>query len=42
MYDEVRGLDAPRPALLDFLESTYQAGSTLGRWDQAAGRIAAT
>jgi uncharacterized protein DUF5996 len=42
LYDEVRRLNEPRAALLDFLESTYQAGSTLGRWDQAsAGRMAA-
>jgi hypothetical protein len=42
MYDEVRRLDDPKAALLDFLESTYQAGSTFGRWDQAgADRMAA-
>jgi hypothetical protein len=36
MYDDVRTAPAPKTALLDFLESTYQAGATLGRWDRAA------
>lgn len=36
MYDDVRRAPAPNTALLDFLESTYQAGATLGRWDRAA------
>ena len=36
MYDGVRTAPAPKTALLDFLESTYQAGATLGRWDRAA------
>lgn len=36
MYDDVRTAVAPKTALLDFLESTYQAGATLGRWDRAA------
>ncbi|MBZ5576778.1 MAG: DUF5996 family protein [Acidobacteriia bacterium] len=35
MYDEMRRSASPREALLEFLESTYQAGATTGRWDQA-------
>jgi hypothetical protein len=34
-YDDVRNADDPRAALLDFLESTYEAGATLGKWDRA-------
>ena len=36
MYEELRKLDAPRAALLDFLESAYQAGAKTAGWDQAA------
>ena len=36
MYDDARTAPSPKNALLDFLESTYQAGATLGRWDRAA------
>ena len=25
---------SPRQALMDFLQSTYEAGATLGRWDR--------
>ncbi len=35
MYDDVRQAPSPRTMLLDFLESTYQAASTLGHWDRA-------
>lgn len=34
MYDDVRTAAVPRQALMDFLESTYEAGATLGRWDR--------
>jgi len=34
MYDDVRQADSPREALLDFLESTYDAGANLARWDR--------
>ncbi|MGE5724382.1 MAG: DUF5996 family protein [Acidobacteriota bacterium] len=34
MYDDVRGADSPRGALLDFLQSTYEAGANLARWDR--------
>ncbi|MFB3917357.1 MAG: DUF5996 family protein [Terriglobales bacterium] len=36
MYDDVRQADSPRLALLDFLQSTYEAGANLGDWDRAA------
>jgi hypothetical protein len=36
MYDDVRQASSPRTMLLDFLESTYQAASTLGHWDRVA------
>ncbi len=32
MYDDIRSLNDPSVALLDFLESAYQAGATLGGW----------
>lgn len=34
-YDSVRTAPDPRQALLDFLQSTYEAGATLGKWDRA-------
>jgi Family of unknown function (DUF5996) len=34
MYDEVRGTASPRQALLSFLQSTYDAGANLARWDR--------
>lgn len=36
MYDAVRTSDSPRDQLLEFLQSTYEAGATLGRWDREA------
>ncbi len=35
-YDDVRNAANPRAMLLDFLQSTYEAGATLGNWDRAA------
>jgi hypothetical protein len=35
MYDEVRKAKSPSTALLDFLQSTYEAGATTGKWDRA-------
>jgi hypothetical protein len=35
MYDDVRSAASPRQALLDFLQSTYDAGANLGKWDRA-------
>jgi Family of unknown function (DUF5996) len=34
MYDDVRRAAAPREALLSFLQSTYEAGANLGRWER--------
>jgi hypothetical protein len=34
MYDDVRLSGSPRRALLDFCQSTYEAGATLGNWDR--------
>jgi hypothetical protein len=34
MYDDVRSSDAPEQTLLDFCQSTYEAGAILGNWDR--------
>ncbi len=34
IYDDVRRADSPREALLDFLQSTYEAAANLGKWDR--------
>ncbi len=34
MYDDVRLSASPEQTLYDFLESTYDAGATLGKWDR--------
>ena len=34
-YDEVRQASSPDDALLDFLQSTYEAAADLGRWPRA-------
>jgi hypothetical protein len=34
MYDEVRQAESPRAMLLDFLQSTYEAGANLGKWNR--------
>jgi hypothetical protein len=36
MYDDVRNSENPRQAVLDFMQSTYEAGANLGKWDRAA------
>ena len=36
MYDAVRAAESPRQALLDFLQTTYEAGANLARWDRRA------
>jgi hypothetical protein len=35
-YDDVRSASDPRSMLLDFMQSTYEAGANLGNWDRAA------
>lgn len=32
-YEEVRTSDNPKQQILDFLESSYQAGAKLAGWD---------
>jgi hypothetical protein len=34
MYDDVRTAKSPTATLLDFLESTYEAGANTGHWDR--------
>jgi hypothetical protein len=36
MYDDVRQSESPHDALLEFLQSTYEAGARLANWDRAA------
>jgi hypothetical protein len=36
MYDDLRTLESPSTALLDFCQSTYEAAATLGKWDRNA------
>ena len=36
MYEEVRTAESPTTALLEFCQSTYEAGASLGNWDRAA------
>jgi Family of unknown function (DUF5996) len=36
MYEDVRRAASPRGALLEFLQSTYEAAADLGKWDRAA------
>jgi Family of unknown function (DUF5996) len=36
MYEDVRKSAQPEQALRDFLQTTYEAGATLGKWDRAA------
>ena len=35
MYDDVRAAPSPKSALLDFLQSTYEAGANLAKWNRA-------
>jgi hypothetical protein len=35
MYDDMRRADSPDECLYQFLESTYDAGADLGKWDRA-------
>jgi Family of unknown function (DUF5996) len=36
MYDDVRRAESPRDMLLEFMQSTYEAGANLMKWDRAA------
>ena len=33
-YEDVRSASSPEQALLEFLQSTYEAGATLAQWDR--------
>jgi len=35
-YDDVRATPSPDQAILDFCQSTYEAGAKLAQWDRAA------
>lgn len=35
LYDDVRNAPDPEAALMDFLQSTYEAGADLAQWDRA-------
>jgi hypothetical protein len=35
-YEDVRTAGSPREAILDFCQSTYEAGARLANWDRAA------
>ena len=34
MYDAVRRSASPKAAVLDFLQTTYEAGANLAKWDR--------
>jgi len=36
MYDDVRRAASPRDEILQFAQSTYEAGANLGGWDRAS------
>jgi hypothetical protein len=36
MYDDVRRADSPEECLYQFLQSTYEAGANLAKWDRSA------
>jgi hypothetical protein len=36
LYEDVRKSESPEQALMDFLQSTYEAGANLANWDRAA------
>ena len=36
MYDDVRTAESPKAALLEFLQSTYDAAADAGKWDRRA------
>lgn len=42
MYDDVRLAQSPEQALLEFCQSTYEAGANLGHWDRASLERAAS
>jgi hypothetical protein len=39
MHEDLRRADSPEDCLYEFIESTYEAGATLGKWDRATLEI---
>jgi hypothetical protein len=39
MYDDIRNLDDPRAAVLEFLESAYQGAAKLANWDTESFKL---
>ncbi len=35
-YEDVRAANSPEQAILDFCQSTYEAGAKLANWDRQA------
>jgi hypothetical protein len=35
-YDDIRAVQSPEAAILEFFESTYEAGAKLAKWDRAS------
>ena len=42
MYDDVRTAASPREALLEFLQSSYEAAANLAKWNRKDLERAAT
>ena len=36
LYEDVRHAESPKEALMEFLQSTYEAGANLAKWDRIA------
>jgi hypothetical protein len=36
LYDDVRAAESPDTAILDFCQSSYEAGANLAGWDRRA------
>src|SRR5262249_40293351 len=41
MYDQVRASASPSEQLMEFLQSTYEAGATQAKWDREALEVPA-
>lgn len=42
MYDDVRNSASPERTLMEFLQSTYEAGASLAGWDRKALEVSKT
>ena len=36
MYDDIRQAESPQQLILEFMQSTYEAGANLANWDRQA------